>query len=379
MRRPVTHAVLTLPASTTLRVREMVYNLGLSVGFTDLRTGPAPGHASLMYALRRLPGAGGAQDVLFFDLGGGTLEVTQFSIEEGICETLAQGCDTLGGQDFEVLLLEHCIQEVKRVHMKDVNTDPLALRRMRTACANAMPALLDGNQAAVVVDALFDGIDFTFHVSQALFEQISASLLQRCMELVDKVLKDAKVEAGAVQTVVTLGGCSRMPRVQAMLSEHFGSHKMCRDFHPEEMVVRGTATLAAILSGSSVEKVHDLLLLNATTLTLGVETAGGVMNAFIQRNTTIPVRKDLVFACTEQIALIKVFGRRAQQDARQQPARKLRADGNTAVGGRRAADHHRFRNRPQATSVRHGPGRCERQQSNLAPERRRHRRRTAVW
>merc|ERR1719498_1335441 len=253
-----------------------------------------PTAAAIAYGLDRQQAQ--ERNILIFDLGGGTFDVSLLAIEEGIFEVKATNGHThLGGEDFDNKLVDYCMVDFKKKTGIDIKGNPRALRRLRTQCEKAKRILSAAHQAPIECETLAEGEDYNTNISRAKFEELCMDLFRQCMPPVESVLKDAEIGKGQVHEIVLVGGSTRIPKVQSMLTDFFNGKNLNKSINPDEAVAYGAAVQAAILTGQGNDKTSELLLLDVAPLSMGIETAGGVMTPLIDRNTTIPTKKSQIF------------------------------------------------------------------------------------
>lgn len=292
----VKNAVVTVPAYFNDAQRQATKDAGAIAGLNILRIINEPTAAALAYGLEK--NLTGERNVLIFDLGGGTFDVSILTIDEGsLFEVKSTAGDThLGGEDFDNRMVNFFLEEFKRKHKKDMSNNPRSLRRLRTACERAKRTLSSSSEASIEIDSLFEGVDYYTKISRARFEELCSDLFRSTLSPVEQALKDAKMDKSAVHDVVLVGGSTRIPKVQKLLQDFFNGKQLNLSINPDEAVAYGAAVQAAILNGDQSSQIQDVLLVDVASLSLGIETAGGVMAKIVERNSRIPCKQQQTFS-----------------------------------------------------------------------------------
>merc|ERR1711904_430401 len=258
--KTVKKVVITVPAYFNDSQRQATKDAGAIAGLDVLRIINEPTAAAIAYGLDRKDQVKSERNVLIFDLGGGTFDVSLLTIEEGIFEVKATAGDThLGGEDFDNRLVDHFVAEFKRKNKKDISENSRSLRRLRTACERAKRTLSSTAQTSIEIDSLYEGIDFYTSITRARFEELNMDLFRKCIDPVEKVLRDAKMDKGRIHDIVLVGGSTRIPKVQQLLQDFFNGKELCKSINPDEAVAYGAAVQASILESPNSGQTPDVL------------------------------------------------------------------------------------------------------------------------
>ncbi|XP_032089755.1 heat shock 70 kDa protein-like [Thamnophis elegans] len=298
--RPVTQAVITVPAYFSDAQRQATIDAGAIAGLQVLSLVSEPTAAAVAYGLKESRPRKGKRNILIFDLGGGTFDVSLLTAQDGVFEVVATAGDShLGGEDFDQRLANWLAQEFKDKFQEDPAESRKAMQRLKVACKKAKQALSSNTTATVSVDSLYKGIDFHTTVTRACFEDLCCDLFQATMVQVQQVLEEAGLKKSQVHEIGLGGGSTHIPMIQRLLSKFFDGQRLCKSISPEEVVAHGAAIQAAVLTGHRYQNLQNLLLLDVTPVSLGLETVGGVMDVVVKRNSPIPTKESRNFSTTE--------------------------------------------------------------------------------
>merc|ERR1712227_1071552 len=291
--KSVKHAVITVPAYFNDSQRQATKDAGTIAGLEVLRVINEPTAAAIAYGHDK--GSDNEKNVLIFDLGGGTFDVSLLTIDSGLFEVKATAGDThLGGEDFDQRVMDHFMKLYKKKTGKDVRKDNRAVQKLRREVEKAKRALSSTHSARIEIESFYDGEDFSETLTRAKFEELNNDLFRGTLKPVQKVLEDAELKKNEIDEIVLVGGSTRIPKIQQLVKEFFNGKEPSKGINPDEAVAYGAAVQAGVLSGE--QDTGDIVLLDVNPLTLGIETVGGVMTKLVPRNTVIPTKKSQIFS-----------------------------------------------------------------------------------
>eukprot|EP00568_Trieres_chinensis_P001400 CAMPEP_0183293874 /NCGR_PEP_ID=MMETSP0160_2-20130417/2401_1 /TAXON_ID=2839 ORGANISM="Odontella Sinensis, Strain Grunow 1884" /NCGR_SAMPLE_ID=MMETSP0160_2 /ASSEMBLY_ACC=CAM_ASM_000250 /LENGTH=680 /DNA_ID=CAMNT_0025455069 /DNA_START=203 /DNA_END=2245 /DNA_ORIENTATION=- len=295
--KEVKRAIVTVPAYFDDAQRQATKDAGAISGLVVERIINEPTAAAIAHGLGSI-NSKGEKNILVYDLGGGTFDVTLLSVEEGVFDVLSTSGDThLGGEDFDQRIIKYFTKMLQKKSGVDISGDQRAIQKLRKEVERVKRALSSQNQARIEIEDLVNGVDLSETLTRARFEELNGDLFKKTLNPVKRVLKDANLSKEDVDEIVLVGGSTRIPKIQSMLSELFGGKKLSTGINPDEAVAYGAAVQGSILENSPCG--GDLVVLDVTPLSQGIETVGGVMTNIIPRGTTIPTKKSQIFSTNQ--------------------------------------------------------------------------------
>ncbi len=298
--KKATKVVITIPAHFADSQRNATKSAGKIAGFEEvLRIINEPTSAGLAYGIEK-NNSSREINVLIVDVGGGTADMSILCIDGGLYETKGTAGDKfLGGSDIDNTIVEYMINEFKRKFKSDPTTSPKAMKRFKNAAENIKKNLSTSTTSSIEIESVFDGKDYNSSITRAKFEQICSPIFDKCINLIKQVLDDTNTKIQDINEIVLVGGTTRIPKLQSIISEYFNNKQLNKSINPDEAVCYGAAIQGAILTNTGDEKTKDLLLIDCCSLNLGIKTNGSIMTPLIEKNSAIPIKKSQIFSTAE--------------------------------------------------------------------------------
>jgi heat shock protein 5 len=289
----VKHAVITVPAYFNDSQRQSTKDAGQISGLNVLRIINEPTAAAIAYGLDKKDKE---RNILVFDLGGGTFDVSLLTIDGGVFEVIQTNGDThLGGEDFDNRVLDYITKLIKKKHNVDVTANKSAIQKLKTEIEKAKRTLSSSVQGTIEIEELLEGLDFKETLTRAKFEELNIDLFKKTMNPVEKVMNDSGMKKTEINDIVLVGGSTRIPKIQQLIKDYFNGKEPNKGINPDEAVAYGAAVQGGILGGVTSAETDGVVLIDVTPLTLGIETVGGVMTKIIPKGTVIPTKKSQTF------------------------------------------------------------------------------------